>query len=120
VAVKPQQLTELISRLLEKTRQGEISWKSSVSSGSYVARFGGFQVRIEGSRGLGGPSANLAVLRLDGSIVEQVSTNPFATAAEVISGRGPLSQEDRDNLQELYDVVSDRSTDIDELLRAIG
>jgi hypothetical protein len=117
------QLAQIINKLLQKTISGQQKWTPSVMANKYQARFGDFAVEISGQPGIGTnylstlSSASIKVTKLDGSRVAEAGGTQ--SALSTLSGQDALDGTAQSNLNRLYSLVSDRSSDLDELLKLI-
>ena len=84
-------------------------------------RQGDFLIMVRGNKGVySNPSTILTVKRLDGSIVAEAAAgiaNALASVALLSQNQNNLSPQSESMLNQLYTYLSDRSPDLDELLR---
>jgi hypothetical protein len=119
------QMAQIVDRLLAKTQLGQIPWSRSSERGLFQARFDNYLVQIGGTRSpnvsvgsLFGGVVRFKVSTLDGSLIDEINTDPIAASISVFRHQIPDTLKSK--LQQLYDLVSDESEDLSSLLRAIG
>lgn len=111
------QMSELVQKLLERTKSRALRWEQLSTLQVYQARHGNFLLQIRGSDSpLSG--TELQVSRLDGTKVATCTNNPLYTQIN-ISDSIKLSAEDGNKLQEIYKFISDKSSDLDELITSL-
>lgn len=115
------QIATLLERLWAKTREGSIKWDQLSDNASYETRLGDFSISVRGSPvgGLLNQGVRLKVSRLDGKLVAAASTGSSSSISELLDGFVPLTAESASILQQLYGFLTDRSQDMDELLRLL-
>lgn len=116
------QTSQLIDRLWLKTQSGDLSWEQLSDRSNYQTRLGDYVISVSGVKGgLGGPVTNLLVKKLDGRTVIKASTGLANALSTYGTGeQDRLAPQAQDTLNRLFAHLSNRSTDIDELLRLIG
>lgn len=107
------QLAQIVKKLKDGTLNRSVIWEDSVLPNTYQARLGDFLITIAGNMftntTLGG-MPKLEVKKLDGRTIADVGRNPLGehVPADLAS-----------DLSQLYSMLSDRSQDLDELLKII-
>jgi hypothetical protein len=107
------QIETIIDRLLSKTETGSLRWDSTTGPGRYQTRLGDFVVMLQGTSGPIESAVSLEIKRLSGTSVATVSTSQLNA---LMTRRTSLSDQGRQKLESLFQLVSDRSSDLDELL----
>lgn len=121
--VNPVQLGQLIDRLWQKTRDGVITWEQLSDRKTYQSVHGDFVVQLsegppQGLASARNPHADISVRRLSGTVVAEASSahvNALATSFL----EPDLSTQAKEKLRELYQYVSDRNPDLEELLKIL-
>lgn len=117
------QLSQLISRLWQKTQAGSVAWEQLAAGTKYQARFGEYVIFVWGrsALGLGSDEASIEVKRLNGTTVAQGGVGTLNALATVnVLGQQALTPTAADDLRSLFTYLSTRNPDLDELLRLIG
>ena len=123
------QLAMIVDRLLERTEQGGVAWSKSAMRGQFQARFDNFLIQISGvpstHAGLSSLLNNGGTLRittLEGTLVDQVlgGSSALGIATALSRNSPPPPQSLLDKIQQLYDMVTNESEDLNRLLKAIG
>lgn len=116
------QLAQLISRLLERTRAGRVKWESAYISGTFQTRFGSYVIQLSGQARnlLLGGSIELVVKKLSGETIASTRSGPISAISSLNSSHTTVSPAAMQELTQLYDLVSDTSAELDELLSLIG
>lgn len=114
----PMKMAQLIDRLLDMTNIGQLRWQQSAEPGKFHVRVGEHSIQLAGTPSLAAPNAvAITVLRLDGTVVDDATSgivNVFATGRSA-----PLSDAYQERLSKLYDIVSDNSSELDQILREL-
>lgn len=109
----------MIERLWEKTQAGSLKWSQLGSLTSYETRLGDFSIQLRGSPNVGlNRGVALRVAKLDGTEVTNVSSVNNALAG-FASGVTVIPPSTSATLERLYQYVSSRDTDLDELLNLL-
>ena len=118
------QLSQLITRLWERTQSSALSWEQLSEGNKYQARMGDFVVFVWGSvlSGLAPNQVSIEVKRLNGRLVAQASIGGLNAllGSTGAGGQQALTPSATQDLQSLFKYLSDRSPDLDELLRVLG
>lgn len=114
------QVAQVIDRLLSRTKNGNQSWKNSAVGNKYQTRIGDFTVEVTGqTSSIFPPSARIKITKLNGIVVAEAGSSSSGVVA-TISGRAGnpsyLDSHSQAKLNELYEILSNRSDDLDELL----
>ena len=120
------QIGQILDRLIRGSHNGTVNWSDGVAKDSYQTRFGNFLIVLSGN-GYSPPSANmlatnvfgtmpirLEIKKLDGRSVATVGGNQMANAFTPGYPQEVLSK-----VASLYNIVADRSEDLDELLKLL-
>jgi hypothetical protein len=117
VAISTEQLNLLVQRLYERTRVGAVKWDSTLGKNRYQTRFGDFvillqadSIPIESNMVI-----TLDVKRLSGTFVTSITTSAFT----MVSRRTAISPDTQEALRNLFDLIDNKSDEIDELIGLI-
>jgi hypothetical protein len=130
VAASSPQITDLATKLWNRTQAGGLAWEQ-FGDGSFQTRYGDFVISINSfltPGTLGGissmvmPNVSLTVKKLDGKLVfgsnSSQSINSLA-AALGSKGTPTIPVEAQQTLQRLYTHLNNRDTELDELLKIL-
>ena len=128
MAANSSQIADLVNRLWAKTQSGSLSWEQLGNQNAFQARLGDFVIVISRPypSALGGIGAvvaadvDLLVKRLDGKTVysTQAPTNALGGLLGTLITTH-LSNETKAVLQQMFAYLSNRDTDLDELLKLL-
>lgn len=133
MAANTTQISDLVSRLWAKTQSGSISWEQLGHQNGFQSRLGDFVVIISrplsfGSNvaGIGSaaaPEVELLVKRLDGKTIysTQAATNALGGSllGALSASSAYLPSETKTTLRQMFGHLSNRDTDLDELLKLL-
>lgn len=124
VASNTIQLSQLITRLWERTQGGAVSWEQLSEGNKYQARMGDFVIFVWGTAmsGLVPNQVSIEVKRLNGRQVSQANIGGLNVllGTDLTGGQQTLTPSAAQDLHALFKYLSDRSPDLDELLRVLG
>lgn len=115
-----QQIVSLIDRLTSKTVEGSLPWRA-VGPNSFEVRLGDFSISL---RSLGPRNSTLyggtelTVTKLDGKQVATVSSMTNALASFSM-GHESIPDQHRRKIDELFDMINNRSGELDEVLKLL-
>ena len=119
----PQQMMQLIDRLCELTARKELRWNESPESNKYHVRVGDHSIQLHGPRSgalqVGPEIVVLTVLRLDGTVVDQVNST-ITIGMFSIAGVTQIDEVHAKRLVKLYNSLTDTSTEIEDILQALN
>jgi hypothetical protein len=109
------QLAQIVKKLKDGTLVGSVIWEQGILPHHYQTRFGDFLITISGnmfsSISTLESMPSLEVKRLDGRTIAKVGRN--------ISATDQIPPDLETELRQLYSMLSDRSQDLEELLKII-
>ena len=115
------QLTKIIERLWFKTREGEMKWTQILGPTTFETRLGDFSITLNG------PAMNvnldraisINVKKLDGTDVAKSSTSQNALRS-LSTGYTQITSQTQEVLKRLWEHVSNRDSELDELIKILG
>ncbi|WP_337828568.1 hypothetical protein [Pseudonocardia sp. TMWB2A] len=113
-----------------QTKNGKLSWEQPSDRDSFQTRMGDFVVGLSGwlprghgigSLAFGSGKATLTIRKLNGQIIAEVSAGSELHGAvrDLVQGAAVDGKAEK-KLLELYAFLSDRDSDLDELIKLIG
>lgn len=131
----PLQISQIVDRLYAQTKNGKISWEQLSDRKSFQARMADFAITLSGklsnAEGLAsvlinrlGGEATLTIRKFDSQIVAEARTNKYpltaASATSIYGNYDALDEKTERKLIELFAFLSDRNSDLDDLIKLIG
>lgn len=113
------QISQLITRIWDKTHSGELSWEQFSDRSKFQTRLGDFVISLSGSKNLGSPiTIVLSVRKLDGNTVANISVGPI-NVMNFTFEHEQLTPPSEATLRQLYSHLSNKNTDLDALLNLL-
>lgn len=113
------QVAQIIDRLWARTNEGTLKWTQLGGLPSYETRLGDFSISIRGpaTRTTIDKGLFMKIAKLDGTEVAQTGTG---NALAILSaGFTPLPPTSTAVLEKLWEYITNRSSDLDELLKIL-
>lgn len=132
MAIAETQLTELLNKLIDRTKSGTLGWSRSSASGKFQARSGDFVIYLEGdpnesimanaisatAANMGMQRTSMTIKKLDGKTVHEINQN--INALSTMLGKSSASATLGSKINELYSLIANRDDDIEDLLKSLG